>query len=41
MIHRGAQVAATESKTIRTQQMLPREGWIAVVPLDYPAEQEE
>lgn len=42
MIHRGASVATTEGKTVRTQVNAPaREGWVAVTTLDYPEEQEE
>jgi beta-lactamase superfamily II metal-dependent hydrolase len=41
MIHRGAAVASTEGKTVRTQVNAPtREGWVAVTALDYPEDQE-
>lgn len=39
--HRGGKPVATESKSIRTQSGAPRrDGWTAVTPLTYPAEQE-
>lgn len=42
MIHRGAAVASTEGKTVRTQMNAPeREGWVAVTALDYPEDQEQ
>ena len=42
MVHRGAAVASTEGKALRTQMNAPaRDGWVAVTPLDYPEEQEE
>jgi hypothetical protein len=42
MIHRGAQVVATEGQTIRTSQNAPdRDGWVPSTPMNYPDEQED
>jgi beta-lactamase superfamily II metal-dependent hydrolase len=42
MIHRGAQVIATEGVTKRTQwNAPPRAGWIAAEPMPYPTDQEQ
>ena len=40
--HRGGQVYATEGQSIRTGKNQPkRDGWTAVQPMEYPAEQEQ
>jgi hypothetical protein len=39
--HRGALVATTEGKTVRTSQNAPDRGWSSVAPAPYPDDQEE
>ena len=42
LIHRGAEVAQTKGKSVRTGWNKPkREGWVTLTPAEYPQDQEE